>query len=246
MAVVIRPSLHRSWNNKLYGRSSGVIYFKNCKFILVAAKIVEVILGIAASPFHCFLRSHLQQLIRAEKASILYSQENVIRICKLRGTNISFPNPSNVQQNMSIATFYNAGGTNAHSLLLFISGIMIGPLSINLVVHVISWMPPKSKRPIWSIGAKGILAASEVFNQEKFFTSAYSTLTSATMTIVISVDSKELNTSLSTRRKSIHKSLLADAKNICFEFRMANVGKIFWLPGTFDLVNPSTNTYIPF
>lgn len=146
---------------------------------------------------------------------------------------------------MSIAIFADAGRLSDHGQLAYISGLLIESLSIHSVFHSISWMSHKSKRPVKSIAAAEVLAASEAIDEGKILKTTLATLTATPVRLILIVDSKDLYTSLSTRRNSIDRSIRADVNIIRFEYDMGHVDQICWLPGAVNLADPGTKTDIP-
>ena len=199
-------------------------------------------LGIAASPFCAFYASHLQQKLPDARVSVLSLQANGLKVLKKLGTSISFPKPMKGPHAVSIAVFADAGRLEDHGQLAFVSGLLIGPLALDSTFHTISWMSHKSKRPVRSIAAAEILAASAAIDEGKILKSTFSLLMATPIQLVIIVDSKDLYTSLSTHRNSIDKSVRADVNVIRFEYEMGNVDQICWLPGSLDFADPATKT----
>lgn len=111
---------------------------------------------------------------------------------------------------------------------------------------MLSWISHKSKRPVRSIAAAEILAAFEVIDEEKTLKTALSNLLLIPVLLVIIVDSKDLYTSLSTRRNSIDRSIRADVNYIRFQYKIGNIDEICWLPGSINLADPGTlqNTFV--
>ena len=161
------------------------------------------------------------------------------------GTRISFPRPSSGTKQVSVAVFSDAGRQSDNGQLRYVAGVLVGPLAQGSVFHVLSWMSHKSKRPTKSIGAAEILAASEVIDEGKTLKAALSALLMIRVPLIVAVDSKDLYTSLSTRRNSIDKSIRAAVNVIRFEYEVGNVDVMCWLPGSVNPADPGTKTNSP-
>lgn len=202
-------------------------------------------LGLAASPFCAFYASHLQQKLPKATVSVLTLQANALRTLKKLQTFICYPRPVGGSHSVTIAIFADAGRLTDHGQLSYISGLLLGPLQKGSIFHVLSWMSHKSKRPVRSIGAAEILAASEAIDEGKTLKTALSTLLAIPVRLIIIVDSKDLYTSLSTRRNSIDRSIRADVNVIRFEFETGNIDELCWLPGQLNIADPGTKTDSP-
>lgn len=75
--------------------------------------------------------------------------------------------------------------------------------------------------------------------------SVLSILLAMRVKLAILVDSKGLYTSLSSRRNSIDKSILADVNFIRFDYEAGNVDTLCWLPVCVNLAGPGTKKNIP-
>lgn len=82
-------------------------------------------------------------------------------------------------------------------------------------MHILSWLSYKSKRTVRSIGAAEFLAASEAIDGGQLLKSALSLLLGMPVPLYIIVDSRDLYISLSTRHKSIDKSIRAKLNVVC-------------------------------
>jgi len=203
-------------------------------------------LGIAASPFCAFYASYLQQKLPNACVSSLVSQVNALRLLKKLGSRIFFPRPEDgKKESVSIAVFADAGRTLDHGQLSIVAGLLIGPLSENSILHVYSWISHKSKRPVRSIGAAEVLAASEAVDEGKVLKSAMTRLLGINVELIVIVDSKDLYTSLSTQRNSIDRSIRADVNVIRFEFETNSVNEMVWVPGSLNLADPGTKPDSP-
>lgn len=56
-------------------------------------------------------------------------------------------------------------------------------------------------------------------------------LLQVTIDLIIVVDSKDLYTTLTTKRQSIDRSVPGDIRVIRYEFEIRNVVKVVWIPG---------------
>lgn len=87
-------------------------------------------------------------------------------------------------------------------------------------------MSHKSKRPVESVAAAEIFAASERIDEEKTIAKAYSELLDMDIKLRLFVDSKDLFTSLSTQRSSIDKWIRGDVSCVRHEFQTGAVDRI--------------------
>ena len=119
-------------------------------------------IGIAASPLCLFYSSYLQQKAPDIKVSHLVEQANIIRKLKKMGTTIKYPRPTDKKEyHLSILIFSDASRSDENGQHGIILGLLVGELERNAINHTLSWISHKSKRPVKSVPATGILAASE-------------------------------------------------------------------------------------
>lgn len=95
-------------------------------------------------------------------------------------------------------------------------------------------MSHKSKRPVRSISAAEILAASESIDKGETLKAALSTIMLLPVRFIIIVYSKVLYKSLSTSCNYIDRSIRADVNVIRFEKETGTVDELCWLPGTLN------------
>lgn len=108
--------------------------------------------------------------------------------------------------------------------------------------YTLSWMSPKSKRPVWSIGAAEILAASEAIDEGKTLKRFLQLFFGTPVQLAVLVYSCDLYTSLSARINFIDRSIRADVNCIRVINEVGNVNIIGWLPGVENMADPSTKT----
>lgn len=65
------------------------------------------------------------------------------------------------------------------------------------------------------------------------------------MDLLVLLDSKDLFTSLPTKRNSIDKSIYADVNITRLEFECGKVNESFWIPGSVNLADPGTKANSP-
>lgn len=105
--------------------------------------------GISASPFCKLYSSHLQQLLLYVRVAVLRTRTNGLKAVQKFGTNFSFPRKINAYILLQQLYFpADAGRTTDHGQLAYITGILIGPLSINFTYQNLSPVSHKSKRPV--------------------------------------------------------------------------------------------------
>lgn len=198
-------------------------------------------IGTAVSPLCAFYSSYLQQKAPEVKVSHLIEQSNILRKLKKLGTTISYPRPIDTQAyDLSVLVFSDASWTDENGQLGVITGLLVGEMKQDAIYHPISWISHKSKRPVKSVPAAEILAASEGIDEGKSVAAAYSEIMDMDIRVRLCVDSKDLFTSLSTQKNSIDSSIRGDVGCIRFEFRTGTVEKISWIPGKVNLADPLT------
>lgn len=203
-------------------------------------------LGVAASPLCSFYSSHMQQRLPTAKVSDLVAQINALKALKKFGSKIAYHRPlPKADYALNILVVSDASRSVDHGQLCFVAGLLFGPMEQNSVFHTLSWISHKSKRPVKSIGAAEILAAFEAIDEGKTLSKAFSSLLGIAVGLIIALDTKNLYTSLSTRRNSIDRSIRADVNVIRYEFETRNVNRITWIPGNFNLADPGTKTDSP-
>lgn len=115
----------------------------------------------------------------------------------------------------------------------------------NVIFRTLSWIPHKSKRPVKSIGAAEILAASEGMDEGKVPSSDICIMLGIDIELSKAVDSKDLLTSLSTQCNSIDRSIRRDENSISYEFETHKVNQIYWIPGVQNLADILTKRDSP-
>lgn len=136
--------------------------------------------------------------------------------------------------------FSDASRVDENGQIGVLTGLLVGEMENNSIYHPLSWISHKAKRPVKSVPAAEILAATEGIDEGKTISSAYSELMCMDIKLRLCVDSKDLFTSLSTHRNSIDRSIRGDVSCIRFEFQTGAVDKISWVPGNVNLADPLT------
>lgn len=108
------------------------------------------------------------------------------------------------------------------------------------IFHPISWISHKAKRPVKSVPAAEIMAASEELDDGKVVVRAYKEILNMEIDSDVCVDSKDLFTSFSTQRNSIDRSIRPDVGSIRFEFQTGSLNHISWITGRINLPNVLT------
>ena len=183
-------------------------------------------IGTAVSPLCSFYASYLQQKAPDIKVAHIIEQTNILRKLKKLGTVISYPRPTDNQQyGLSILVFSDASRIDENGQLGVLTGLLVGEMKQNSIYHPLSWISHKSKRPVKSVPAAEILAASEGIDKGKSIAAAYSEIMDMNIKVRLFVDSKDLSTSLSTQTNSIDRSIRGDVGCIRFEFQTGTVEK---------------------
>lgn len=110
------------------------------------------------------------------------------------------------------------------------------------IYSILSWSSHKNLRPERSISAAEILAAGEAIDEGKMLARTVSSIYNTRIPLVISLDSRDLCTSLSTQRNSVDKSIRCDVNVICHEFDRRNVAKFVGIAGDQKLADPGTKS----
>lgn len=175
------------------------------------------------------------------KVCNLLEQINVFRKFKKLGTTIAYPRPTDKQAyDFSVLVFTDASRTDDCGQLGILTGLLIGDVKNNSIYHATSWLSHKAKRPVKSIPAAEIFAASEGIDEGKTIAKAYSEMLNMYIKLRFAVDSRDLFTSLSTQKNSIDKSIRGDVSCVRYEFETGAVDKVSWIPGQSNLANPLT------
>lgn len=127
---------------------------------------------------------------------------------------------------VSILVFSDASRVDENGQIGIVSGLLLGELKEGTPYHILSWISHKTKRPVKSVPAAEILAASGAIDEGKLLKKAYSELINVEVKLIVCVDSKDLFTSLSTQRLSLDRSIRGDVSSIRFEFETGTVDQI--------------------
>lgn len=115
--------------------------------------------------------------------------------------------------------------------------MLIDQLEIGALFHTMSWSLHKAKRPVKWAGAAETLAAGEETDVGKEIVVVYGDLFRATVNLVVTVDSKDLFSTLTSQRQSIHRSIRASIRVIRYEFETKYVHEVRWVPGKHNLAD---------
>lgn len=146
----------------------------------------------------------------------------------------------NTELELSVLVYADASKIDENGQLGVTTGLLVGDMKEGSVFHNISWLSHKSKRPIKSVPAAEILAASEGIHEGKMIASVYSEIFQMEISLRLFVDSKDLFTSLSSQRLSIDRSIRGDVGSIRFEFQTGSVENISWITGKINLADVLT------
>lgn len=198
-------------------------------------------IGSAISPICSYYASYMQQKAPRIKVSHLVEQNNIIRKLKRYGKTVSYQRPPlNTKVELSVLAFSDASKVDENGQLGIICGLLVGDMSEGSVFHPITWLSHKSRRPIKSVPAAEILAASEAIDEAKAIAGVYSELFNMNIKVRLCVDSKDLFTSLSTQRLSVDRSIRGDVGVIRYEFQTGVVDRITWIPGKVNIADVLT------
>ena len=198
-------------------------------------------IGNAAFPLCSFYASYLQQKAPSLSVKDLIEQLNIVRKLKRLGTTISYNRPNNDKEiELNLVMFCDASKGDKNGQLGIITGLVMGDVEKDKIIHPISWISHKSKRPVRSTPAAEILAAGEGVDEGKVISCALTEIISIQINTNLIVDSKDLYTSMSTQRNSIDRSIRGDVSTIRFECLTGNINRISWIPGKINLADPLT------
>lgn len=88
------------------------------------------------------------------------------------------------------------------------------------------WTSRKSRRPVKSIVAGEILAAGEAKDESIMFKRTYSLLLGLTVALIVALDSKDFDTSLSKQRQPIDLAVRTDVSYNGNQFEVGNANRI--------------------
>ncbi len=203
-------------------------------------------IGSSASPLFSFYSSYLQQKNGDLKVKHIIEQNNIIKKLRKYGSTISCPRPPLKKEfKLKVLVFTDASRSDENGQIGVIAGLMLGDLEEGSTFHLLSWMSHKTRRPVKSIPAAKILAASEGIDEGKLIKGVYKELFNTDVQLQICVDSKDLFNSMSTQRQSIDRSIRGDVACIRYEFQTGSVNEISWIPGKMNLADVLTKTDSP-
>lgn len=107
---------------------------------------------------------------------------------------------------LSVLVFSDAGRQASRSQLSYIAGLLMRDIQATVPFHLLSWSSHKSRRTVRSIRAAEILAAVEAIDEGKILARTLSSIYSSRIPLLLALDSRDLFTSLSTERNSVHMS----------------------------------------
>lgn len=198
-------------------------------------------IGSAISPISSYYASYMQQKAHEIKVSHLVEQNNIIRKLKRFRTSLYYQRPpTNTQVELSVLVFSDASKVDENGQLGMSCGLLVREMNEGSVFHPISWLSHKSRRPVKSLPAAEILAASEAIDEAKAVAGVYSELFDMEIKIRLCADSKDLFTCLSTQKMSVDRSIRGDVGAIRFEFQTGIVNKIPWITGKLNILDVLT------
>lgn len=118
--------------------------------------------------------------------------------------------------------------------------MLIDNLDSGSIFHVISWSSHKAHRPVRSTGAAETIAAGEGVEIGKVIDQVYNLLLMMKIDFIVAVHSKDLNTTLTTQRQSIDRSIRVDVGVIRYKSEVRNISQIVWIPGKLNPADVGT------
>lgn len=200
-------------------------------------------IGITASPFCPFYASCSQQMMPSATVHTLMSQAKYLHLLKKYGTLIKYLSCSTSGPlSVSVLVISDPKRRLDDGQFSFFAGLLFGPFEEGSLFYTLSWSSQKWKRPVKSIGAAKILAASESIDEGKCLKRPAALLFGIDISIIIALDSRDLYTSLSTQRNSIDNLIRADINVLRYEFETKNVNEMVWIPGCVILTDTGIKT----
>lgn len=130
---------------------------------------------------------------------------------------------------VSIVVFSDAGKSAKSGQLCHIAGLLLGPLHANSTFRVISWSSDKACYSAKSNGTAETHAAGKEIDIAKALVKIYERILQIPFEVDIVVDSKDLFTNVSIKRKCRDKSIRGDVVVIRSEFETKAVSKFLWV-----------------
>lgn len=189
-------------------------------------------LGITASPFCAVFSSLFQQdAPTATISTVCIQAARLAKLLKL-GTATRYARlDDSLYHAASIVVFCDAGRPAEAGQLCNIGGLLVDDFSCGSIFHVISWASHKAHRPERSTDAAETLAAGEGIDTGKIIVKVYKLLLQVKLDLVITVNSKDLYTTLTAQRQSVDRPIRGDVGVLRFEVDVKNVSKVAWIPG---------------
>lgn len=171
---------------------------------------------------------------------------NSLRLLKKLGTSICYTHTNGFESTKaSILVFYNAGRKVDHGQISGLCGLLTDDAEEGAVLHTLSWISHKSKRPVKSVGATEILADGDAIDEWKMLQLALSTLLPVEFDFMLVVDSRDLFILLSTCSHATDSSIRADLNVTRYECESRNVPSIMWVPCKVNSANLCTKPNSP-
>ena len=157
------------------------------------------------------------------------------------GTAISYDKPTEKKEfEVSVLVFADASRKQDDGQLAYVCGLLIRCFQRGSTFHTVSWSSRKSDKPVKSIGAAKIPAASDAIDEGNVMKKAFEVLLNINVRLILAVDSKNLYESLSTTHQSSDRSIRAEFSVIGYEFETHNIDQISWIPGKVNLADAVT------
>lgn len=157
-------------------------------------------LRIATSPSCSLYSSYLRQKMNNLAVDAIRSQLVCLRLLEDSGTFISYPaHPKMDNVPVPILISSDIGRLTDYGKLSFLARVLIGPVAQDSIFYSIRWTSHKSKRPIESIKAVQIMAASEATDEEKILKRTLTTVYQSKIDLIVALDMRDLFSSLSTK-----------------------------------------------
>lgn len=203
-------------------------------------------IGITCSLFCSEMSSRLQQSAPKATTRMISTQATQLRALQRLGTTSTYVPPSrSVDHQLSILSFSDAGRECDNAQLAHLTGLLIGGFQRGSIFHLLAWSSHKSRRPVKSIGAAETLACGEALDDGKLLAAAAGDVFGKRVPLLIALDSRDLFTSLSTKRNSIDRSIRADVNILRHDYELDMLRELVWIPGKINLSDPGTKPNSP-
>ena len=163
-----------------------------------------------------------------------------MKVLKKHGTSICYVKPKKGDFKLFALINADANQQSDRKQLSYLAGLLFGNLESGSVFRVLSWSSHKSQSPIKSVTSAETLAAGEAIDEGKVLVKALEALLGTELKLWITVDSKDLFSTLLTCRLATDRSIRGHVSSIIFEFATKNVSSMICDHRKINLADPGT------